>query len=87
MNDCQCSKLVSVIMPMHNSESYVRVAIDSVLAQTYQKWELIVVDDASTDGTADIIRRYETEYPDIRLQTQRKAKGSNTMYPMEEKVQ
>lgn len=67
MNDCQCSKLVSVIMPMHNSESYVRIAIDSVLAQTYEKWELIVVDDASTDHSRSIVEEYACRDNRVRL--------------------
>ena len=67
MNDCQCSKLVSIIMPMHNSESYVSEAIDSVLAQSYQKWELIVVDDASTDKSRIIVEEYVCRDKRVRL--------------------
>jgi glycosyltransferase involved in cell wall biosynthesis len=43
--------LVSVIIPTFNREGYLREAIDSVFAQTYANWELIVADDGSTDGT------------------------------------
>lgn len=49
--------LVSVIMPAHNSERYIEAAICSVFDQTVTDWELIVIDDASTDATADIVRR------------------------------
>ena len=49
---------VSVIMPAYNSEVYIRESIDSVLAQTFADFELIVVDDGSTDTTAAIAESY-----------------------------
>jgi glycosyltransferase involved in cell wall biosynthesis len=51
-------ELVSVVVPVHDGERFVGEAIESVLAQTYAPIEVIVVDDGSTDGTADIIARY-----------------------------
>lgn len=51
--------LVSVIMPAYNAEKYIRQAIDSVRAQTYSDWELIVVDDCSNDESAKIAKSYE----------------------------
>jgi hypothetical protein len=50
---------VSVIIPAYNHERYVGAAVDSVLAQTYPDWELIVIDDGSTDGTPEVLKRYE----------------------------
>jgi glycosyltransferase involved in cell wall biosynthesis len=50
--------LVSVVMPAFNAERYLREAIDSVLAQTHRPLELIVVDDGSTDATADVMASY-----------------------------
>ena len=47
--------LVSVILPVYNGENYVRLAIQSVLDQTFKDLELIVVDDGSSDSTADIV--------------------------------
>ncbi len=57
------SKFVSVVIPCYNQAHYVNEAIESVLAQTYRNYEIIVVDDGSTDGTADVVARY----PSVRL--------------------
>lgn len=51
--------LVSVIMPVHNGEKYVVQAIESVINQDYRPFELILVDDGSTDKTAKIIGKYD----------------------------
>jgi glycosyltransferase involved in cell wall biosynthesis len=50
--------LVSVILPVHNREDCLARAIDSVLAQSYRSFELLVVDDGSTDGTRRVIERF-----------------------------
>jgi glycosyltransferase involved in cell wall biosynthesis len=49
---------VSIITPTYNHESFIAQAIESVLAQSYENWEQIVIDDGSTDQTAEIIKRY-----------------------------
>ncbi len=51
-------RLVSIIMNCYNGEKYLREAIDSVISQTYQKWELIFWDNQSTDNCADIFKSY-----------------------------
>lgn len=53
--------LVSVIMPAYNGEKYIGRAIESVLNQTYERFELIIVEDASTDGTLSIIKKFKDE--------------------------
>ena len=50
--------LVSIVMPLYNAERYVGRAIESVIAQTYPAWELIVVDDCSTDASVQVVRKY-----------------------------
>ena len=50
--------LISIIMNCYNGEKYLREALDSVLAQTYQNWELIFWDNRSTDRSAEIFKSY-----------------------------
>lgn len=50
--------LISIIMPVYNAEEYIDDAIQSVLSQTYSNWELILVDDCSTDNSVKIINKY-----------------------------
>jgi glycosyltransferase involved in cell wall biosynthesis len=52
--------LVSIIMPAYNAEKYIGDSIESVIIQTYQNWELIIIDDGSKDSTLKIAKQYES---------------------------
>ena len=59
--------LVSIIMPVYNSSKYLEEAIDSVINQTYQNWELIAVDDGSKDHSFEILRNYSKQEKRIKV--------------------
>lgn len=65
--------LVSVVMPAYKTAGYIRASIDSILAQTFTDFELVVVDDCSPDDTAEICRSYTD--PRIRLVTLAQNRG------------
>ena len=55
--------LVSICMPAYNSSTYIAGTLDSIRKQRYQNWELIVADDASTDGTKEIVEEFARQVP------------------------
>ncbi|WP_065218843.1 MULTISPECIES: glycosyltransferase family 2 protein [Butyricimonas] len=59
-------ELVSIVTPAFNCGMYISDAIESVLAQTYCEWEMIIVDDGSSDGTFDVVSRYTISDSRIR---------------------
>ena len=59
--------LVSIIMPLYNCEVYIQESIESVRQQTYKNWELIIVDDASTDRSVNIVNQIMKKEPRICL--------------------
>lgn len=58
---------ITIVLPTYNGEEHIRKSIDSILEQTYTNWELIVVNDCSTDGTAKIVEEYTLKDNRIRL--------------------
>ena len=60
---------VSVILPVHNAERYLRECIDSVLAQTLREIEVLCVDDASTDGSPAILAEYAKRDSRVKVLT------------------
>lgn len=74
----ECSRkfpLVSVIMPAYNSAKFVHEAVISVLQQTYENWELIIVDDGSTDRTRQIVQQLAEVDKRIRLVQHNQRRG------------
>lgn len=59
--------LVTVIMPAYNAEKYIEKAISSVISQSYENWELLVIDDGSTDSTVEIVERNFGNEPRIHF--------------------
>jgi glycosyltransferase involved in cell wall biosynthesis len=57
---------VSIIIPCHNSGKYIEETLESVFAQTFQAWECIVVDNASTDNTEEIVKRHAATKPQLQ---------------------
>jgi teichuronic acid biosynthesis glycosyltransferase TuaG len=55
---------LSILIPVYNAEKFISKTIDSVLAQTYTDWELIIVEDKSTDKSFDVLKQYEAQYPE-----------------------
>lgn len=75
--------LVSVLMTAYNREKYIEDAIDSVLESTYSNFELIIVDDCSTDRTVEIIRNYEKNDTRIKVHINKQNLGD---YPNRNKA-
>ena len=58
---------VSVVMPVYNAMPYLDIAVESILAQTFQGFEFVILDDASTDGSTERLREWARREPRIRL--------------------
>lgn len=58
---------VSIIVPVYNSEKYLKGCLESILAQTFEDFEVIVIDDGSSDVSLDIARKYEASFSRIKV--------------------
>ena len=72
MNNHKVSQLlvppiVSIVLPVFNGEKFVSSAVESILAQTFKKFELIIINDGSTDSTFSIINRFRVDCLQISL--------------------
>src|SRR5713226_9738948 len=67
--------MVSIGLPVYNGEAYLRQVLDSVLAQTFSEFDLVISDNASTDGTEAICREYAAADPRIRYHRQARNRG------------
>jgi glycosyltransferase involved in cell wall biosynthesis len=75
--DIKSSKLplISIVLPTYNGERYIRQSIESIFQQTERNWELIIVDDCSTEGTTSIIHEYQKKDHRIKVITNGKNEG------------
>lgn len=71
MNNCK----VSVIIPLYNGSKYIIQTLDSVLAQTYSDYEIVIVDDASTDNSYEVVERYIEEHSGVVFKLDKNSKN------------
>lgn len=57
--------MISIVMPAYHAGQYIEASIQSVLNQTYRSWELLIIDDGSSDNTGRIAEAYAAQYPNI----------------------
>lgn len=69
---------ISVVIPCYNAQDFIATAIDSVLSQTYKPYEIIVVDDGSTDRSAEIIKKYGSAVKLIRQENRGRVEARKT---------
>lgn len=72
------TSLVSIVIPSYNHKNYIKDCIDSIIYQTYSNYELIVIDDGSTDGSQELLHELKLKYS-FQLEFQKNAGLSNTL--------
>ncbi|HAP94361.1 glycosyltransferase family 2 protein, partial [Epilithonimonas hominis] len=70
-------KKISIVIPVYNAENYIVRCLDSVKSQSYQDFEIVLINDRSTDNTLEVLTNYQTENKnlDIRIWTNEKNSG------------
>jgi GT2 family glycosyltransferase len=68
MDNAMSAPAVTVLMPAYNAEAHLAEAVESILAQTFGDFEFLIIDDGSSDGTPDILRKYAKQDTRIRLE-------------------
>ena len=58
-------KKISIIIPVYNTAKYLKRCFDSVLVQSYKDFEMVIINDGSTDNSEQIINEYKDKYPDL----------------------
>ena len=56
--------MVTILLATLNGEDYLKAQLESIAAQTYENWQLVVGDDGSTDGTISILEEFSKQYPE-----------------------
>lgn len=69
--------MIDILMAVYNGEKYIEEQLDSIVYQTVSNWHLIILDDASTDDTAVLLRQYAARYPD-RIEVHRNTENSGS---------
>ena len=69
--------MVSIVIPVYNAEAFIKDTMQSVIDQTYTDWEMILVDDQSTDGSARVIEKVIAEYPKARIRLIKLSEGGS----------
>jgi teichuronic acid biosynthesis glycosyltransferase TuaG len=70
------NEIVSIVIPVYNSEKYISKTLDSALSQTYKQIEIILVDDCSTDASEKLIRNYAKKHENITYHKQQENAGA-----------
>ena len=68
--------MISIIIPVYNAEMFIRRCLDSILSQTYKNYEVLVVNDGSTDSTEEIVQQYISKYHFIKLINQKNKRAA-----------